>query len=396
MNIFINIYSKKKSLIKLFLLFIFSINFAYSNNLHFAGFAFIGNANQHTRYPVANEIFKENHYLLSSKVKEALENLNRNDLNIIYDLGSLQSGDATAFAFGLMDESIERIANKFGVTTYYKIFGQVLIFDYIDKKVLSNFPVLSRYEVVTEKMPSKEYDKRVFTSLYLDLNREASIFSQWVKMLEKVDLKKSKNSLFIGVQNITYDEGVKQQLPDRLLNKNIMKTRTAQKFEYNIAYQYGIPLIPYTPGVAIGGKGNIGLMTRFDDAITMELVLPKIDYAIDVVIRKFRKKKVENEFYENLMYAAFIKVDLVETYENSIIFSEKFYWVEDISFAKTLDYTILDEWQIYETVQANLINKTVKVLTTQNDTIISEITQKDPKELKKKLSKVKNIFEKFN
>ena len=96
------------------------------------------------------------------------------------------------------------------------------------------------------------------------------------------------------------------------------------------------------------------------------------------------------------MYAAFIKVDLVETYENSIIFSEKFYWVEDISFAKTLDYTILDEWQIYETVQANLINKTVKVLTTQNDTIISEITQKDPKELKKKLSKVKNIFEKFN
>ena len=43
----------------------------------------------------------------------------------IYDLGSIKSGDANAFAFGVMDESIERIVNKFGVTTYYKIFGHL-------------------------------------------------------------------------------------------------------------------------------------------------------------------------------------------------------------------------------------------------------------------------------
>ena len=64
------------------------------------------------------------------------------------------------------------------------------------------------------------------------------------------------------------------------------------------------------------------------------------------------------------------------------LFEEKFYWVEDITFAKTLDYKILDEWQIYETVQANLINKTVRILSNHEKDFISEITQRDPEKIK--------------
>ena len=380
--------------LNLFLYFVLIKN-TLANDLYFAGFAFIGNANQYDRYPVANKLFSEDKVILSKKVKESLKYLNRKDLNIIYDEGTIKSGNAKAIAFGLMDEGVERVINKLGVTSHYKIFGQVLIFDYIENKVISNFPVLSRFTIVTENIPNKEKDYEIFKSLYLDLDREASIFSQWARMLEKVKIEENSNRIYLGVENIDFDEGVKEQLPARLLKNNILKTRTAQKLEYNIAYQYGIPLVPYTVGVAIGAKGDVGLMTRFSDSVSKELKLPEIDYSINLLIRQFRKKKIENEFYENFMYAAFLKIDFKETFENTKIFEEKFYWVEDITFAKTLDYKILDEWQIYETVQANLINKTVRVLYNHEKDFISEITQRDPEKIKKKIIKIKEVLEKI-
>ncbi len=379
--------------LKLFL-YLIIVKITLANDLYFAGFAFIGNSDQYDRYPVAHKIFLNDKIILSQKVKESLQSLNRNDLNVIYDEGTLKSGTAMAIAFGLMDEGVERVINKLGVTSHYKIFGQVLIFDYNENKVISNFPVLSRFTMVTKEIPTKENDFEVFKSLYLDLDREASIFSQWVRMLDKIKLTENSNRIYLGVNNVSFDKGVKEQLPKRLLKNNILKTRTAQKIEYNIAYQYGVPLVPYTVGVAIGGKGEVGLMTRFTDSASKELKLPEIDYAIDVLIRQFRKKKIENDFYENFMYAAFLKIEFKETFENNSIFDEKFYWVEDITFAKTLDYEILDEWQVYETVQANLINKTVKILSNHKKDFISEITQRDPEEIKKKLIKVKEILEK--
>ena len=139
-----------------FFLYFFIIKNILADDLYFAGFAFIGNANQYDRYPVANKLFSEDKVILSKKVKESLKFLNRKDLNIIYDEGTIESGNAKAIAFGLMDEGVERVINKLGVTSHYKIFGQVLIFDYIENKVISNFPVLSRFTIVTENIPNKD------------------------------------------------------------------------------------------------------------------------------------------------------------------------------------------------------------------------------------------------
>ena len=44
--------------LKLFLYFVLIKN-TLANDLYFAGFAFIGNANQYDRYPVANKLFSE-------------------------------------------------------------------------------------------------------------------------------------------------------------------------------------------------------------------------------------------------------------------------------------------------------------------------------------------------
>ena len=133
--------------------------YSYSQNLYWAGFAFIGNKDQNFRYPVAISIFEEEKSLLSKKLKETLKSLKRNDVNIIFDQGKISSGDAKALAFGVMDESLERIITEYGISTHYSIYGQVMIFDYNDKRMIANYPVLVRYTSITDEIPSKENKK---------------------------------------------------------------------------------------------------------------------------------------------------------------------------------------------------------------------------------------------
>ena len=134
MNKFINL-----SLL-LIILYFFVPYTLISKDLHFAGFSFMGNADQSFRYPVADKMFKENNTIFKEPLDEALSKLNRNDINLIYDLGTISSGDALSIAFCVFDESIERFSTKEGVTNAYKIFAQILVFDFNEK---SNYKLSS-------------------------------------------------------------------------------------------------------------------------------------------------------------------------------------------------------------------------------------------------------------
>ena len=190
--------------------------YSYSQNLYWAGFAFIGNKDQNFRYPVAISIFEEEKSLLSRKLKETLKNLKRSDVNIIFDQGKISSGDAKALAFGVMDESLERIITEYGISTHYSIYGQVMIFDFNDKRMIANYPVLVRYTSITDEIPSKESDIKQYTDMYLNLDSKVSVFNQWLKMFEKTRVNEIKNKATIGVGKILYGDEVKKSLPDNL------------------------------------------------------------------------------------------------------------------------------------------------------------------------------------
>ena len=91
-----------------FFLFIFSF-FSYSQNLYWAGFAFIGNNDQNFRYPVATEIFEQDKSILSGKLKQTLSSIKRTDVNFIFESGkiSISSPLARALLGKKVDESVE-------------------------------------------------------------------------------------------------------------------------------------------------------------------------------------------------------------------------------------------------------------------------------------------------
>ena len=69
----------------------------------------------------------------------------------------------------------------------------MLIFDFIENKVLANYPVVAISAVTSKEMPSEQKDKDILKTMYLDISDEASIFSQFAKMFENVRVKDCKH-----------------------------------------------------------------------------------------------------------------------------------------------------------------------------------------------------------
>ena len=155
---------KSSLFILLFLVFNILPYNVFCQNLYFAGFSFLGNANQDFRYPVAARLFDENPTIFKSPLDKALLGLKRKDLNFIKDLGTIESGEAVTIAFALTDESIERFSTIDGVTNAYKIYAQILVFDFNEKKVITNYPVLVQKETLTNGVPNAIEDFNILKS----------------------------------------------------------------------------------------------------------------------------------------------------------------------------------------------------------------------------------------
>ena len=375
-----------------FFLFIFSF-FSYSQNLYWAGFAFIGNKDQNFRYPVAIEIFEQDNRILSSTLKQTLSSIKRTDVNFIFESGKISKGDAKAVAFALADESIERTLDKFGVTTKYTIYGQVLIFDFIENKVLANYPVVAISAVTSKEMPSEKKDKDILKTMYLDISDEASIFSQFAKMFENVRVKESASIATIGVRDVIFNEKALQGMPERLKKNGVFKSKIAQELESSIASFHNVPLIPFTIGEALGSKGSAGLATRFDDNVSKELTLPEKDYAFDIIVRGFIKKEQASDAQVQHLWAGFIELKLLG-FENSVIFSQKFRHVEEAVFSRVSEAKILDDWILNEIVIANLligVTEQIKIKDVEKITKFVK-TGTDVKEIIKNFEKIEEKF----
>ena len=375
-----------------FFLFIFSF-FSYSQNLYWAGFAFIGNKDQNFRYPVATEIFKQDNRILSSTLKQTLSSIKRTDVNFIFESGKISKGDAKAVAFALADESIERTLDKFGVTTKYTIYGQVLIFDFIENKVLANYPVVAISAVTSKEMPSEKKDKDILKTMYLDISDEASIFSQFAKMFENVRVKESVSIATIGVRDVIFNEKALQGMPERLKKNGVFKSKIAQELESSIASFHNVPLIPFTIGEALGSKGSAGLATRFDDNVSKELTLPEKDYAFDIIVRGFIKKEQASDAQVQHLWAGFIELKLLG-FENSVIFSQKFRHVEEAVFSRVSEAKILDDWILNEIVIANLLIGVTEQIKIKDVEKLSKFvkTGTDVKEIIKNFDKIEEKF----
>ncbi len=380
----------KKILIIYIFLTVFLISFsAKSNNLYFAGFSFLGNADQDFRYPVAVSLFNKNPIVFKDPLGTALLNLQREDINFIQELGSISSGEAVAVAFALMDEAIERFSINEGVMNSYKIYAQILVFDFNEKKVITNYPVLVQKEVLTNSIPNTEFDFEQLKDMYLNTNNKSSIFRYWVEELEDAKVL-NPGTLHLQIRNVKLDAAVVNQIPQNLAMNNLLKVRSAQKLEYHISSKQNVPLLPYT----IGQIGNFkkGLVARFSDSIEYDLTLPEADFVMDLLIREFKNITVDRGKFEVKVYGAFITLKVIEPLTNTIYLDSKFDFKNELVIPKSENFKILDEWDVYQRTQDALFSRLAKQISEQDSEKLDIIT--GTKNIKNQLTKFEEIINK--
>ena len=358
-------------------------NTVWSKDLYFSGFSFMGNADQNFRYPVADKLFKENNLVFKEPLDKALKKLTRNDLNLIYDLGTITYGEAIAIAFSVLDETIERFSTKEGVTNAYKIFAQILVFDFNEKKVITNFPVLVQNEMFTNGIPNAEYDFNVLKNMYLKVDSDASIFKEWVKRLDTVNILNA-GTIHLKLRNVVLDEAVKNQIPPSLLQNQLLRIRSAQKLEYHISSKQNVPILPFTLGQI--GNFKSGLIARFSDSLEYNLTLPDADYVIDLLVREFKNASVDRGKFEVKIYAAFITMQVLEPLTKTVYLESKFNFKNELIFPKSENLKILNEWDVYQRSQDALFSKIARQISQRESDGMKEITN---------TSDIKNQFTRF-
>ena len=343
-----------------------------ASDLYFAGFTMIGNADQNDRYPVGAKLYSKNNEVLNKKLYESLKLLKRNDLNIIKtDLGTIKSGNALSLAFALSDERVERLAEKDGVYSFYRVLAELLVFDVIEKKVITNFPAEIQYQVFTKTIPTKQDDEREFEKIYLDTSFEGSIFNEWVSRLEQINLKEA-GVRHLQIRDVTLDESVINQLPSNLKNNDIFKAQTAQRLEFQLSSNQNVPILPYTVG-QLGNK-KLGILGRFSDGVRYELKLPEPDYVIDLIVREFKSAKVEEKNFDGYVYGAFITLKVIEPVTGNIKLESKFNFKNEIIFQKSAQFQILNDWDVYQRSQDMLFSTLSKQISKRDDKEIAKIT----------------------
>jgi len=381
---------KIKKVVVVGIIFLLSMGSAYAQNLYFAGFTFIGSANQADRYPVAKKIFNVNNEIINKKLYESIKNIKRDDLNIIKsDLGSLKSGDSLALAFALSDEKVERLAEKEGVYSFYKVLAQVLVFDVLEKKIVTNFPAAVQYQIYTKKLPTKLEDEKAFEKIYLDLTFDGSIFKDWTSRLEQINIKES-GVRHLQIRDVILDSATINQMPQALKDNNIFITQTAQRFEFQLATNQNVPILPYTTG-QLGNK-KLGLLGRFKDGISYELKLPEPDYVIDILVREFKNAKLEEKNYDGYVYGSFITLKVSEPTTGKIKLDSKFNFKNELTFDKSSSIVILNDWDIYQRTQDLLFSNLTKQISMRDDTQLEKIT--NTPDIKNQLKEFEEIIKK--
>ena len=405
-----------KLLIKLlsFLILFHLASTVKGQDLYFAGFSFIGATTENENYPVAISIYKANNNLLNQQLSESLKKLKRNDLNLIKDSGSIKSGNAVALAYGLQKETLAEYQVEGGYQTKFEIIGEIYVFDFSDSehKLITNIPTQISITVPSPNKLSAQEVRGYFENLYLPGKNVVpykiiridddsgvaipSVFDDWVNRLETASIERAKSYNKLQIRNIDIDPVVQSQLTNSKYIKDIksLKNETARNFESYLSKYQKVPLLPYAIGQAIGSSKN-GMVARFNDT-NLDIKIPPPDFAIDILIREFKKTFVDNKVYDGYIYGAFVTLKIVragfndvkEEVKSEFKFSNKF----EIQVPKSYKLKIEDDWPSWMGSQKKLFQNVSEQISIKDEQFLSDKT--NTPNIKEQLKSFEDIISK--
>ena len=305
---------------------VFFSSLAYGQEtLHFAGFAYQGNAADiPSNYPYTLRIAPIRNQGGPSALDQALnariQGLNPEGYKLVTSLGDLSKGQSLSLAFVLDRETVdvEPICGQYKVV--FDIGFQILVFDFETMAVIGSYPLTVEYIDNFDHQPSRAELADVVRQLYLG-HLKVNVLDSFASLLSKVFIHLHYGNR-IQVTDVSLGEKAMPALPPRFQqHPDAFKTFAAESFSAALASHTGASVLPYTKGYAIGNK----MSTRFTDSRVYTLSIPKPDYDIHLIIRGFKKVRFDQRASgEAMVYGSFIHLKVFEPLSGEVYMDRNF------------------------------------------------------------------------
>jgi hypothetical protein len=362
-------------------------------DLYYAGFSFAGDYSQNQiRFPVAADLSirktEKGVPVLDAALSKVLAEDYSNKAKLVRELGVQKFGASQlSIAFALSEESTEEIEWG-GQTLYiYRVIAQILVFDFDNKKLISNFPAMLQYQDIVEKKRSPEDHYEVFKRIYLDTETvSTSIFREWVRRLNSVEIKPSY-SAYLKLTDVVLDPELKAQIPDQLQLADAYASQVAQQFEFILSEQQQVSLVPFTKGQAIGAK----MAARFANGDSFQLELPEPDFTMTLRVHPFKYLHQTSEFSDKHAFGAFVTLAVEQPGLGKSYLDMRFKNVNVTVFDKR-DEAVVDKWQSFQTSLRSLFVKLSTQISVRDKKVLADMNR--DKSAKKQLTKFEEVIEK--
>lgn len=318
--------------------------------LHYAGFAFSGEAGRsETAFPNSATLDKAGAGVspLDRELGRLVADTKFDRFGLTGELGNTKTGDALAVAFVLTWENLaqEPVGGEVKVTADLR--AEALVFDFQSMKVIAAYPFGVQSRQVLAAAPSPDIVRNIFKTMYFG---PGSIFDAFIRVLKSTDIKRSYGA-YAQVTDVLLEDKAAKLLADQAQDPEQVKGFVAEAFDASLSKNFGIPVLPYLKGQAIGGK----MSARFANGDVYTLSLPEPDYKIRLTLRGFKKVEVDSNAQETgFAYASFFRVGILQPLSPKPYLDSEFKYAVTKIVPKAV--TRLDDWGAYQESMLSLLD----------------------------------------
>ncbi len=381
--------------------------------LHYAGFAFVGDAAKvQTNYPasfVASQTKDDKGDLkLDKELKTRVEKIKSDKFDLTMGLGDIKEGSALSVAFAVDWENVavEKVADlyKFVAT----VNAQILVFDFKDKKIIASFPISvevidarqakqfltkdgkepTKAELVKNKL-YKDAIQGVINSIYTNTDTSKNIFDIFVKKLANLDIKQ-KYGYRIKVNDVAFEEKALETLKEYDVDKIFVKNFIANNFIKFLSTNQQVSVLPYNTGDVIGRK----MSARFMNGEVYNLEIPKSDYDIDITVKGFKNVEYDRTASEiALAFGASFIIKVLQPELNKIYMNADFVGKASKTISINQSVADVDVWSAYQETMLSFFNEFTQQITSKDDKWLKGASKVDIKELKEQFKQLDELLQ---
>jgi hypothetical protein len=338
--------------------FFFFCASAYSQNLYYGGFSYLGEASLISKsFPYTEQLNKVEAGVSAFDV-ELRNKFHGSDLAkygvVMGDLASVNDEDALGLTLALESEliSVEKFDEQYKLLI--QISAQIMIFDFKEMKVVATYPIDVQFTDSLEMKPSEEDIRKRVANLYFG-DSKVNILDIFVSKIKNIDPKKQYAN-HLKVVNVSLSEKAVQVIGQSISEAQLIQS-IGQNFTRYLSVNQSVSVLPFTKGHAIGNK----LAGRYANGEVYMMEIPEPDYAIDITLTALKKKKFsQNSAGTAFVYAAQANFKFYEPLTEDTFYEGKLF--NGATKKVPASQTSVNDWPSYNDTLLSLFDKLTRVL----------------------------------